>query len=67
MSDQDEPKGLAGGLTNYGDPDFARYLRMSFARSMGLSSDLLKKPVKIGHEVPEVVNKVTGIGQLNLF
>ena len=45
MSDQDEPKGLAGGLTNYGDPDFARYLRMSFARSMGLSSDLLKKPV----------------------
>ena len=23
--------GIAGGLTNYGDPDFARYLRRSFA------------------------------------
>nr|WP_277819150.1 IlvD/Edd family dehydratase [Pseudoroseomonas vastitatis] len=33
------------GLTNYGDKDFARYLRLSMARSMGLSSSLLKKPV----------------------
>ena len=30
-----EPVGLARGLTNYGDPDFALYLRRSFARSMG--------------------------------
>ena len=30
---------LARGLTNYGDPDFALYLRRSFARSMGYSSD----------------------------
>jgi len=37
--------GLARGLTNYGDPDFARYLRLSMARSMGYSGDLLKKPV----------------------
>ncbi len=45
MTDNHGPKGLEGGLTNYGDPDFARYLRMSFARSMGLSAELLKKPV----------------------
>ena len=40
-----EPVGLARGLTNYGDPDFALYLRRSFARSMGYSSDLLARPV----------------------
>jgi len=36
--------GLANGLTNYGDPDFALYLRRSFARSMGYSNDMLKRP-----------------------
>jgi dihydroxy-acid dehydratase len=41
----DEPHGIAGGLTNYGDPDFARYLRRSFARSMGLSGAMLAKPI----------------------
>jgi dihydroxy-acid dehydratase len=40
-----EPFGLGRGLTNYGDPDFALYLRRSFARSMGYSSDLLARPV----------------------
>jgi dihydroxy-acid dehydratase len=40
-----QPVGLARGLTNYGDPDFALYLRRSFARSMGYSSDLLARPV----------------------
>jgi dihydroxy-acid dehydratase len=40
-----EPLGLDGGLTNYGDRDFARYLRRSMARSMGLSPELLSKPV----------------------
>jgi dihydroxy-acid dehydratase len=40
-----EPVGLARGLTNYGDPDFALYLRRSFARSMGYSSEMLTKPV----------------------
>src|SRR5215831_18309556 len=40
-----EPPGLDGGLTNYGDRDFASYLRRSMARSMGLSPDLLSKPV----------------------
>jgi dihydroxy-acid dehydratase len=37
--------GLARGLTNYGDRDFALYLRRSFARSMGYSSAALAKPV----------------------
>src|ERR1700757_1956302 len=40
-----EPVGLARGLTNYGDPDFALYLRRSFARSMGYSADFLARPV----------------------
>jgi dihydroxy-acid dehydratase len=39
------PHGLSLGLTNYGDPDFALYLRRSFARSMGYSEELLAKPV----------------------
>jgi dihydroxy-acid dehydratase len=37
--------GLARGLTNYGDPDFALYLRRSFARSMGYSLEMLSRPV----------------------
>src|SRR5918999_5725793 len=39
------PRGLANGLTNYGDPDFALYLRRSFARSMGYSTEMLARPV----------------------
>ncbi len=38
-------RGLDAGLTHYGDPDFARYLRRSFARSMGLSTQLLDQPI----------------------
>lgn len=38
-------KGIQGGLTNYGDKDFAAYLRRSFARSMGLSREMLDKPI----------------------
>ena len=41
----DEPHGLDRGLTNYGDLDFARYLRRSFARSMGISTEMLNKPI----------------------
>ena len=37
--------GIEHGLTNYGDRDFSLYLRRSFARSMGYSSAMLKKPV----------------------
>ncbi|HVH74739.1 MAG TPA: dihydroxy-acid dehydratase [Stellaceae bacterium] len=40
-----DPVGIARGLTNYGDPDFALYLRRSFARSMGYSSDILARPI----------------------
>src|SRR5579872_3788874 len=37
--------GLARGLTNYGDADFSRYLRRSFAKSTGFSAELLSRPV----------------------
>jgi dihydroxy-acid dehydratase len=37
--------GLDHGLTNYGDRDFSRYLRRSFALSMGYSRTMLDKPV----------------------
>jgi dihydroxy-acid dehydratase len=37
--------GLARGLTNYGDRDFALYLRRSFARSMGYSTSALSRPI----------------------
>ncbi len=40
-----EKTGLARGLTHYGDPDFALYLRRSFARSMGYGEELLARPV----------------------
>lgn len=40
-----QPKGLDTGLTNYGDRDFARYLRRSFARSMGYSGAALDRPI----------------------
>jgi len=38
-------QGLGRGLTNYGDPDFAIYLRRSFAASMGYSREMLAKPI----------------------
>src|SRR5271154_5959623 len=40
-----ETTGLNHGLTDYGDRDFSRYLRRSFALSMGYSRALLDKPV----------------------
>lgn len=40
-----EGSGIERGLTNYGDRDFARYLRMSFARSMGISRRMLGQPI----------------------
>jgi dihydroxy-acid dehydratase len=44
MTDR-ETMGLARGLTHYGDPDFALYLRRSFARSMGYGDAMLERPV----------------------
>jgi dihydroxy-acid dehydratase len=41
----DKKHGLARGLTNYGDADFSLYLRRSFAKSMGFSSEMLARPV----------------------
>jgi dihydroxy-acid dehydratase len=41
----DSKHGLARGLTNYGDADFSLYLRRSFAKSMGFSSEMLARPV----------------------
>jgi dihydroxy-acid dehydratase len=40
-----KPKGLARGLTNYGDAGFSLYLRRSFAKSMGYSGEMLERPV----------------------
>lgn len=37
--------GVGQGLTNYGDRGFALYLRRSFIKSMGYSTEILKKPV----------------------
>ena len=37
--------GFEHGLTNYGDSAFSLYLRRSFAKSMGYSSELLVKPI----------------------
>ena len=37
--------GLDKGLTNYGDPEFSRYLRRSFAKSMGYSGEMLERPI----------------------
>jgi len=44
MEEQQE-HGLARGLTNYGDFGFAMYLRRSFAKSMGYSTEMLERPV----------------------
>ncbi|MBX9456917.1 MAG: dihydroxy-acid dehydratase [Rhizobium sp.] len=44
MTDR-KPLGFDNGLTNYGDRDFARYLRRSFASSMGYSGAALDKPI----------------------
>jgi dihydroxy-acid dehydratase len=41
----DDKRGIRRNLTNYGDPEFAAYLRRSFARSMGYSKDLLSRPI----------------------
>ena len=45
MSGKRPHEGVDSGLTNYGDRDFARYLRRSFAKSMGYSDEALDKPI----------------------
>jgi dihydroxy-acid dehydratase len=41
----EDKHGIARGLTNYGDADFSLYLRRSFAKSMGYSTDMLSRRV----------------------
>src|SRR6202795_5208588 len=36
---------LDKGLTGYGDPEFASYVRRSFAKSMGYSDEMLRRPI----------------------
>ena len=45
MTGSGDRKGLARNLTDYGDADFSLYLRRSFARSMGYSTEMLERPV----------------------
>jgi dihydroxy-acid dehydratase len=45
MSNNPPKRGLARNTANYGDRDFALYLRRSFAKSMGYSQAMLDRPV----------------------
>jgi dihydroxy-acid dehydratase len=45
MSNTPPRRGLARNTANYGDRDFALYLRRSFAKSMGYTQAMLDKPV----------------------
>jgi len=45
LKEKNQPGGLSQGLTHYGDAGFARYLRRSFAKSMGYSAEALDRPV----------------------
>jgi len=38
-------RGIARGLTQYGDRDFSLYIRKAFAKSMGYSDDDLARPI----------------------
>ncbi|WP_159718039.1 dihydroxy-acid dehydratase, partial [Geminicoccus flavidas] len=42
---KDKSEGFGRGLTNYGDRAFSRYLRRSFASSMGYSREMLDRPI----------------------
>lgn len=42
---ENTPRGFARNVANYGDRDFALYLRRSFYKSMGYSQAMLNRPV----------------------
>ena len=44
-TDDDQPKGLRRGLTQYGDADFSLFLRKAFIKGAGLSDDALSRPI----------------------
>ncbi len=39
------PRGIARGLTNYGDADFSAFIRGAYARGSGLTSEDLARPI----------------------
>ena len=43
-------RGLKKGLTNYGDADFALFLRRAFIKAMGFSDDALDRPIVGDHQ-----------------
>ena len=55
MKKKFKAKGIKGGLTNYGDPEFSSYLRKSFAKSMGYTDKTLDKPI-VG-----IINTASGL------
>ena len=71
-------RGLARNTANYGDREFALYLRRSFAKSMGYSQAMLDKPVvgivdtgsaynNCHRTVPELIEAVKrGLPHMNL-
>ncbi|WP_366556096.1 IlvD/Edd family dehydratase [Aquibaculum sediminis] len=45
-ADQDDsPRGMAAGLTHYGDSGFSLFLRRAFIKAMGYSDDALSRPI----------------------
>ncbi len=44
-AENDGARGYAGGLTEYGDPEFARFIRRTFASSQGFTPNTLGKPI----------------------
>jgi len=55
MAKKIKDQGIDKSLTNYGDKEFSSYLRRSFARSMGYTTDSLNKPI-VG-----IVNTASGL------
>jgi len=43
--DGDATRGIARGLTDYGDPDFSLFIRGAYARGAGLTAEDLRRPV----------------------
>ena len=38
-------QGISKGLTSYGDEEFSKFIRRSFAKSMGYTNESLEKPI----------------------
>jgi len=55
MAKKIKDQGIDKSLTNYGDKEFSSYLRRSFARSMGYTTESLNKPI-VG-----IVNTASGL------